>query len=183
MASSAAAVPGLRSQHAVVGWLARTEAVASVFGVATVENDRVTVRQSPPVQWSAPIARQRLGVWAHALDRMELAAVVVGDGVPPNYTLAKFGLTPERPEGELRTQPLEVKAGQLASAAIDYACGSLVPVECVVLLTSDGQLLDEYGRPIRQSVSPDSVLPIALSQRGRFWGKAAPDGTLVFEDL
>jgi hypothetical protein len=183
MAFAVAAIPGLRSRQAVVGWIARTEDVASVFGLAVVENERVTVRRSAPIQSSAPIARQRFGVWAAAVANIELAAVLVGDGIPPNYTLAKFRLTAERPDGEVRSEPLDLKSGQLASAAVDYSCSSADPSDSVVLLTIDGRLFDDLGRVIRQSIPPNSFLPVVLSQRGRFWGKAAPDGTLVFEDL
>jgi hypothetical protein len=181
-AYGAAAVPGLRSPNAVVGWVAKTEEVASVLGVAVVENERVTVHGSSPVPGSAPIARQRLGLWAHAIDQIELAAVLAGNG-PPNYTLAKFRVTAERADGHVETEVLELKPGQLASAAVDYVSGSPEPVGSVVLLAIDGQLFDMFGRSIRQSVSLDSVLPVVRSRRGPFWGKIGSDGTLVFEPL
>jgi hypothetical protein len=181
--SGAAAVPGLRSHHAVVGWLARTEDVASVFGMAILENEGVTIRQSRPIQWSAPVERQRIGVWAPALDRFELAAVVVGDGVPATYKLAKFGMSPDGPDGALSDEPLDLIPGQLAAAAVDYSSSRDEPRCRPVFLTTGGHLLDQFGQVIRESVALDTALPIAITREGRFWGKLMPDGSLAFEPL
>lgn len=183
--SRIAAVPGRRSQHAVVGWVERTESVASVAGIAVVENEHATVRRSPPIQWTAPIGDQRLGVWAGAIDRVQVAAVVVGDGVPPTFTLMQFGAGPDAPEGALRAESLELSPGQLARAAIDYQPTEEEPRPNVVLLSKDG-LLSWDGEPRLRtsSVSLDSVLPIAITAMGPFWGKSStPNGRLVLDPL
>ena len=184
--SRAWAIPGLRSRHAIIGWVENSESKAAVLGIASVEDGRVAVRRSEPLEQSAPIPQQRIGVWGRALNRAEVSAVVTQqeDG-HLTYKLASFGISGESPS-PLKTVPVSLRDGQLARAGIEYSSHGDEASSQLYLLTTDGTLSEgypEWGRyapqALKRGVRLDSVLPIVEG----YWGEHGPDGRLVFKEL
>jgi hypothetical protein len=180
--SAATSVPGLRSQHAVIGWVEHDRAQGSVMAIALIEEGRSKVWRSQAKVDHMPFPQQRMGVWASSPDTFAAAAVMVGDIARPGYRLARFTVGPELPAGGLALDQLSVRPGTLIRAAVDYHRSDSARVHCA-LLTSDGRLVDGDDRVIRTSVQLDNLLPIVLAGGGIFWRVRQPDGRFDLEEL
>jgi hypothetical protein len=185
--SRAWAVPGLRSQHAIIGWVETVDNWSSVLGVASVDDQgRVTVRRSEPIERTVPSPQQRIGVWGSALDRLEVTVVVSSRNGEAGHRVACFGVSAESPQGRVESAPIELKFGRLVRAAIEYSSHGSDPSAATYVLTSDGSLSEMYKRAdryeailVRRLVPLDSVLPIVEG----YWGERGSDGRLMFGSL
>jgi hypothetical protein len=184
LASRVATVPGLRSEHAVVGWVEHTEGLESILGAAVIEAGRAkVVLRSKPVPWTKPVTEQRMGAWASSLDRFEVACVLTGDGGPAGHSTARFGASPDTPKGAVTIARVELGAPRLLRSAIDYYRDRTEPVFHQALLLSNGQLLGEGGSVIREAVPLDSILPIVTTWRGVWWAARSATGVVSLEGL
>jgi len=175
---------GLRTRHAVVAWVESTGAGAVLGMVAAEEGRRTKVLRSQPVPGTEPFLPQRLGVWASsALDAFEVAAVLTRADSKRGYEIARFQVTPERPQGRLGRDVLDLAADQLARAAIDHGRGGETPHTNQALLLRDGRLLANDGRLVHRSVRLDSELPIVMVGWGAYWRVAKRDGSFELEDF
>jgi hypothetical protein len=196
--SGAGAVPGEPTRHAVLGWV-EDGAEGARLGLAIIRDDprddprgdargdRLRVIRSEPLAGMAAVARQRLGVWAASLDRIELAAVLETRGPPGGYALARFSLAASWPESRVVTRtPLPLAPGTLHAAAIDYYKNNLEPRLHQTLLRGDGALLTAYGadQPLRierQGVPLDDPLAVVTVTAAAFRGVRPPAGGVIFE--
>jgi hypothetical protein len=180
--SRVTSVPGLRTQHAVVGWVEQTDASTSVLGTALVEEGRATFHRSHPIPGTRVLSPQRMGVWASAPDTWETAAILTSAG-PQAHEVARFGVNTETPEGAVKIDVLNLGPGQVARAAIDYCRYAEEPRFNRALLMADGRLIGRYGDVVRTSVPLNSELPIVTVGRSAYWRVRKPDGTFDLEPL
>jgi hypothetical protein len=181
--SGAAAIPGEKSEHAVIGWIESTDAGA-VLGVAVVMPDHMRVVRSKPIPDTIPFARQRLGVWAAApasSRRARVTALVEARGPDGGYQVATFEIGPPPTEPTLTLAGSGIPPKQLHAAAFDCVKDYLNPYLYRTYLTNDGTLLSGTKDPQvkRQGVPLDSVLPVLVTA-APYWGTRAADGTFTF---
>jgi hypothetical protein len=185
LVSSAAAVPGERSQHAVIGWIEASDAGA-VIGVAVITPDRMRVVRSRPIADTVPFARQRLGIWPAgplSSQRVRVTALVESTSPGGDYTVATFEVAAPPKEPALTLSESGIPAKQLHAAAFDYVKNYLEPFFVRTYLTTNRALLvGTPPRARRQGIPLDSPLPVLVTDPA-YWGTRAADGTFTFEEL
>jgi hypothetical protein len=187
VSSIVAAVPGERSHHALVGWVEASPRGA-VLAIAVLKGERTSIVRSDPVGDSRPLPLQRIGLWAGSLHRQELTAVLLGEGPAAGYVLARFSVKPGAAAGTLSTSHIDLQAGEIASAAIDYYRDNSRPLPHCAILTTDGRVLRDdrdQTRPhlLRAGVPLDSPMPIVTTAGAAYWGERGADGRLSFKYL
>lgn len=179
------AIPGDRTQHAVIGW-AEDAPAGAVLGMAIVRPTRIVVERSAPVPDFSPFARQRPGVWASAppaKERYELTVALQSRGSPHRYATARFsiGATPE--ERNVSTAPIALNPDHLHAAAFDYSKDHVDPFVNEVFLTNDGRMwIGHRPEARRQGLPLGNPLPVLATTRV-YWGVRDPDGSLRFESF
>jgi hypothetical protein len=183
--SGAAAIPGEKSQHAVIGWIEATDGGA-LLGVAVITPDRMRVVRSRPIANTVPFARQRIGIWPAgpaSSQRVRVTALVESTAGAGGYQVATFEIGPAPKEPAVTLSDSGIPARHLHAAAFDYVKNYLEPFDVRTYLTTDGALLAGAPPQVkRHSIPLDSPLPVLVTDPA-YWGTRAADGTFSFEDL
>jgi hypothetical protein len=180
------AIPGDRSQHALIGW-AEDTAAGAVLGIAIVRPDGIRVLHSEPVPDFSPFVTQRPGIWASAPpanERYEVTVELQSRHAPHDYKTMQFsvGTTPE--ESRLSSSTIGLPGDSLHAVAFDYVKNYVDPFLTETYLTKDGRLW--LGHPAllrREHVSLDDPLAVLTTEARAYWGVRTSDGSLKFESF
>ena len=185
--SFAGAVSREESEHAVIGWL-EDNTDGSRIGVVIVRPGGVRVLRSEPIARTTVFGRQRLGVWAAALDRVEVAAILEDHDGSGGYDLARFAVGPSSEKGAVTRLRRNLAAGVLRSAAVDYYKNKIEPKPYQSFVTVDGLLLTAYAadQPPRRKQRPSPVddhLPVVMTDTAAFYASRSDDDRVTFDHL
>jgi hypothetical protein len=185
--SFAGAVSGEESEHALIGWL-EDGAEGSRMGVVIIRPGGVEVLRSEPIPRTTVFGRQRIGVWAAAFDRLEIAAILENNDGSGGYQLARFAVAASSKKGAVTLLPRSIPAGELRGAALEYYKNNTEAEVYQSFIGVDGVLLtayavDEPARPTRLLSSLDDPLPIVTTGTAAFYASRSDDDRVTFEPL